>query len=130
MPINLRAGQQVRIEVARVGRVEGRLVIADDSALTLDRSAGPVQVRLLDIERLWVRGHSAGKGATIGAVVGVLAGVAGGLLLSTVACEPVDGGDCTAAEVAVVTGVLGGAGGAIVGAGIGLAIPVWRLRFP
>ena len=45
-------------------------------------------------------------------------------------CEPIDGGDCTAAEVAAVTGLIGGAGGAAVGLGVGFAIPVWRLRFP
>ncbi len=127
---SLRVGQQVRVDAAQIGRVEGQFVVANDNFLTLNQDAVAVQVRLPDIERLWVRGHATGKGALIGAGAGVLAGVVGGLLLSTVACEPVDGGNCTPAGVAMVTGLLGGTGGTVVGAGIGRAIPVWRLRFP
>jgi len=126
----MKVGQHVRVDVSQIGRVEGRFLVANGTTLTLARDDVPIQIRLPDIERLWVRGRATRKGAFIGAGVGVLVGIVGGLLISSVACEPIDGGDCTAAEVAAVTGLLGGAGGAVVGAAVGFAIPTWRLRFP
>lgn len=126
----LEPGQRVRLDVAHTGRVEGRFAFASDTSLTVALEEGTTVVRVPDIERLWVRGRATAKGALIGAGAGVLAGVVFGILISTVACEPVDGGNCTAAEVAALTGLLGGAGGAAVGAGVGFVIPVWRLRFP
>jgi len=126
----LELGQQVRLELTGNLRVEGRFALGSDTSVTLVRHDVPTQVRLPDVERLWVRGRATGRGALIGAGVGALAGILYGLLISEVACEPIDGGDCTAAEVAAVAGLLGGAGGALVGAGVGYAIPIWRLRFP
>ena len=126
----LRVGQQVRVDATQLGRIEGRLVAASSTTLTLARQNVPTQIGLPDIERLWVRGRATRKGTIIGAGVGTLVGIVGGLLISSLACEPIDGGDCTAAEVAAVTGLIGGAGGAAVGLGVGFAIPVWRLRFP
>jgi hypothetical protein len=127
---SLKPGQLLRIEGTPLGRVEGRLLGASGTTLTLSRDSTPTEIRLPDIERLWVRGRATGKGALIGAGVGIVAGAAYGLLIGSVACEPVDGGDCTSAQVAAVMGLIGGAGGAAVGAGVGYAIPVWRLRFP
>ena len=124
------AGDSVRLDVAGLGQVEGRFVVSNSTTLTLASRGASTQVRLADLERLWVRGRATRNGAVIGSVAGLVVGIVGGLLISGVACDPVDGGDCTAAEVATVTGLLGGAGGAAVGAGIGFAIPVWRLRFP
>jgi len=126
----VKPGQLLRVESAPLGRLEGRFVAMDVSTLTLTRDSTPTEVRLPDIERLWVRGRATGRGALIGAGVGIVAGAAYGLLIGSIACEPVDGGDCTSAEVAAVMGLLGGAGGAAVGAGVGYAIPIWRMRFP
>jgi len=126
----LRLGQQVRVDLTGNRQVEGRLALGSDTSLTLIRHDVPAKVRLPDVERLWVRGRATGRGALLGAGVGTLAGVLYGLLISDVACEPVDGGDCSTLEVAAVAGLLGGAGGAAVGAGIGSVIPIWRLRFP
>jgi len=126
----LKPGQLLRVEGARLGRLEGRFVAVDASTLTLTRDSTPTEIRLPDVERLWVRGRATGRGALIGAGIGIVAGAAYGLLIGSIACEPVDGGDCTSAEVAAVMGLLGGAGGAAVGAGVGYAIPIWRLRFP
>jgi len=127
---SLEVGQHVRLDITRSGRLEGQFAVSSDSSLTLVRHNAPTEVRLPDVERLWVRGRATGRGALIGAGVGAVAGVVYGLLISQVACEPVDGGDCTAAELAAIAGLLGGAGGAVVGAGVGFAVPVWRLRFP
>lgn len=126
----LEIGRMVRLEASQLGRVQGRLLVVTDSSLTLAWLETSLPVRLPHVERLWVRGRATGTGALIGAGVGVVVGAVFGLLIGQVACEPVDGGDCTAAQVAAVTGLLGGAGGAVLGAAIGFAVPSWRLRFP
>ena len=48
-------GQGVRIDAQRLGLVEGRFLSANGTALVLDPGDGPVQVRLPDIDRLWVQ---------------------------------------------------------------------------
>ena len=122
-------GQRVRVDVSQVGRLEGRFLVANGATLTLDRDDVPVQLRLPDIERLWVRGRSTRRGALVGALVGVAFGIWIGTEAADV-CD-IDGEPCfTTAEAAAVGGLLSGAGGAVVGAGIGFAIPTWRLRFP
>lgn len=126
----VRPGRQLRVDVLRLGRLHGRLVAADSTTLTLARGQSTIAVPLSEVDRLWVRDRATGKGALIGAGVGVAAGIVGGFLIGSIACEPVDGDDCTALGVAATAGFLGGAGGAALGAGIGLAIPIWRLRFP
>lgn len=126
----LTPGQRIRVDLRRAGRDQGRFVAANDTAVTLTRDGVSAALPLADLERLWVRGRATARGALIGGGAGALVGIVYGLLISQVACEPVDGGDCTAAEVALLTGALGGAGGAVIGAGVGYAIPIWRLRFP
>lgn len=123
-------GQRVRVEATRFGLLEGQFVSASHTDLVLRAEEETIEVRFHEIERLWVQGRSTRRGAILGASAGALFGVIGGLLIGSVACEPVDGGDCTKAEVAAVMGILGGAGGTVVGLGIGFAIPTWRLRFP
>lgn len=123
----LKVGQRVRLRVRRVGRVEGRYLFSSDTSLTLVQHDEPRHVRLPDVERLWVRGRSTGTGALVGGLIGLTAGAAYGFLIGEIACAETD---CTRAEVAAVVSLLAGAGGATVGAGVGFAIPKWRLRFP
>ena len=127
----INADAPVRLDASGLGRVQGRFIGSNSTSLTLSTGGGDsVQVPLADLERLWTRGRATRKGALIGSVGGALLGIVGGLLISEVACNPTDGGDCTAAEVAAATGLLGGVGGAVLGAWVGFAIPVWSLRFP
>jgi len=126
----LGAGDAIRLDVSRSGRVEGRFIVATATTLTLTSHDSRVLVPLPDIERLWVQARATRKGAVIGAGVGALIGIVGGLLIGGVACEPVDGGDCTPAQVAATVGILGGGGGAALGAGVGFAFLRWRPRFP
>jgi hypothetical protein len=125
----IEAGRQVRLDVAQMGLIEGRFLGADRTTLTLDRDGAPAQLQLGDIERVWERGRSTGRGAWIGAAVGVVAGVIVGVQLRGI-CKDDGIRTCTAGELAAVTGLVFGAGGAVVGAGIGFVIPTWRLRFP
>ena len=126
----VKVGESVRLDVARIGRMEGLFLAANDSMFVLARNGESAQVQLGDIERLWVRGRSTGRGAWIGAAVGVVAGVIFGVALGKAFCSDDDGTFCTPAGIGAVTGLLFGAGGTVVGAGIGYAIPTWRLRFP
>jgi len=126
----LEVGRRVRLDAAGLGRIEGRFLTLRGDLLAIDVEAQEREIRVREIQRLWVRGHSAKRGAVIGALVGGAAGVLGGLLIAEVACGPTDGGDCTTLEVASVFGLVAGGGGALLGAGIGLAIPSWKLRFP
>ena len=129
----VKAGELVRLDVVRIGRMEGPFLATNDSTFTLTRNGEPAQVQLGDIERLWVRGRSTGKGARIGALVGGVLGIAFGIWVAKTfsicgdyedePCVPTLGG-------AAVGGLVGGAGGGLLGAGIGFAIPTWRLRFP
>ena len=123
-------GDSVRLDAMRLGRVEGRFVASNAAILTLASHTIALEIPLDDVERLWVRGRATRKGALIGSIAGVVLGIVWGVAISEIACGPVDGGGCTAAEVAAVTGLLGAAGGAVIGFGIGFAVPTWRLRFP
>ncbi len=117
----LKVGQQVRLDVTRVGRVEGRFVLSSDTSVTLVQHELPTEVRLADVERLWVRGRATGTGALLGAGVGLLTGALYGLLVGEGVCG-IDA-DCTSAELAAAFGVVFGAGGAALGAGVGFVIP-------
>ena len=123
----VKVGESVRLDVLSIGRMEGRFLATNDSMFVLARNGESAQVQLGDIERLWVRGRSTGRGAWIGAAVGVVVGVIAGLVLVEAYCYD---DNCSDGEIVAVTGLVFGAGGTVVGAGIGFAIPTWRLRFP
>ena len=126
----LEAGQRVRLDVEGLGRVEGRFLMADEEAITF---AVGEPIRLPDINRLWERGRSTGRGARIGALVAGGIGIAFGFWLAGEVshCDADEPEPCiNRAEGAAGLGFLFGAGGAALGAGIGFVIPTWRLRFP
>ena len=58
----LEAGQSLRLDVAQMGRIEGRFLNADQGTLTLDRDGAPTEFQLGDIERnlSTTMGHSWG----------------------------------------------------------------------
>ena len=129
----VKAGELVRLDVARIGRMEGPFLATNDSMFILARNEEPAQARVGDIERLWVRGRSTGKGARIGALVGGVVGIAFGIWFANEVsnCGSYEDEPCIPWVAAAFTGgVVFGAGGALVGAGVGFAIPTWRLRFP
>ena len=126
----LEAGQRVRLQVEQLGRVEGRFLMADEEAMTF---AEGEPIGLPDINRLWVRRRSTGKGARIGALVGGAVGIVFGIWMAREVshCDAYEPEPCIpTAAGAALGGVVFGAGGTVLGAGIGFAIPTWRLRFP
>ncbi len=120
--------QHLRLEAGapRV-RFEGRYAGTADARLALATDGGVVHTRLAEIDRLWTRGRSTAKGALIGGVAGLVIGATYGALLSGVTCAE---SSCTTLGLAAAVGGIGAAGGAAVGALVGLAIPSWKLRFP
>ncbi|MEJ2343120.1 MAG: hypothetical protein P8Y10_13080 [Gemmatimonadales bacterium] len=65
--------------------------------------------------------------AVIGGVGGLVIGATYGALISDVTCAE---SSCTTLGLAAAVGGIGAAGGAAVGALVGLAVPSWKLRFP
>ena len=120
--------QRLRLEAGAPGvRLEGRYAGTVDGRLALVTDGGVVHTRLGEIDRLWTRGRSTAKGALIGGVAGLVIGAIYGALISEVTCAE---SSCTTLGLAAAVGGIGAAGGAAVGALVGLAIPSWKLRFP
>ena len=111
-------GQRVRITAPQLGisKYSGILVAVDGDTLTVDT----LRVALMNVTRLDVymgrKGH-AGTGAVVG---GLVVGVPFAILFAAV-CEGVDI-NCTGTGGAAVGFLMGGAAGALVGAGVGLLI--------
>ncbi len=122
------ADQRLRIEAGGPEmRLEGRYAGTADAGLALSTDSGIVHARLDEIDRLWTQGRSTAKGALIGGVAGLVIGATYGALISEVTCAE---SSCTTLGLAAAVGGVGAAGGAAVGALVGLAIPSWKLRFP
>jgi hypothetical protein len=124
----LHSDQLIRLEVGAPGlRLEGRYAGTADARLSLLTHDGIARTRLGEIDQLWTQGRSTAKGALIGGVAGLVIGAVYGALISEVTCAE---SSCTALGLAAAFGGIGAAGGAGVGALVGLAIPSWKLRFP
>ncbi len=119
----LGGGQRVRIRASRVGLVEGWVVSSSPNLVMLRTDGSRIEVPAPGVDSLWVRGGShAGRGALIGGAVAVA-----GIGLLAAALSGAEGFSAAAVPGAVV---VGGAGGALVGALIGAAFPRWQLRVP
>ena len=124
----LRPDERLRVQVAEAGTLlEGRFGGAAEGQLDLFTGVEERRLPVGEIERLWTRGNSAGRGAWIGALGGLVLGAAYGAAISEVTCAE---SSCTTLGLMAAIGGMGAAGGAAVGALVGLAIPSWRLRFP
>ncbi len=120
-------GSPIRVAFDRGNRLEGRLLAVGPDSLEISVDGVPAGVALDAIDRVWSRGRAVGRGTLIGGLAGFALGAAYGLLIGEIACSETD---CTRLEVGAVGGLVVGAAGAGAGALIGLAIPVWKRRFP
>jgi len=119
-------GQVVRVKTVGGSRFQTRLGDAPrDSVEALFALAGtPFQAERVD--SLWVRGHAIGTGAIIGAAVMTPVSFAFWWWF----CDAVsEGTGCDAWGTVTGLALIGGAGGALIGAGIGAVVPKWRLRY-
>lgn len=122
----LEPGQVVRVKTVGGSRFETRLGDApgDSVAALFALARTPFQVARVD--SLWVRGHAIGTGAIIGAAV--MTPVSFGFWWWF--CDAVsEGSGCDAWGTVTGLALLGGAGGALIGAGIGAVVPKWHLRY-
>lgn len=122
-------GDYVRLQLESGPRVEGQLAVNNTTSVTVSKDGVPVvEVPIPDIDGLWVRGRATGIGALIGGGVGVVFGVVAGSTIQQINCGETD--SCGDIGPKLLGGTIFGAGGALVGAGIGWLIPKWDQRFP
>jgi hypothetical protein len=120
--------REVRLSLQQT-RLIGRLTDVTEDRATVAESSGTRAIDLGAIDTIWVRRTAVGKGALIGGAIGAVGlGVFLGLLGDAL-CESTNCGNETLGAALIGVG-LGAAGGGLIGAGIGLAIPVWKRRFP
>jgi hypothetical protein len=123
---DLEPGQAVRVKTVGGSRFVTRLGHAprDSVAGLFARAETPFQAERVD--SLWVRGHAVGTGALVGAVVATPLAFAFWWWV----CDAVsEGSGCSSWGTVTGLALAGGAGGALVGAGIGAVVPKWRLRY-
>jgi hypothetical protein len=121
----LRDSQMVRLHTSALARREGRVLSRDVAEMILAQGASAaLNVPVTDVDSLWIRGTAWKTGAILGGAVGVTAMT---LLVAAPPCLE----NCEVTPGGVVAGYLIGlAGGALLGAGIGTIIPKWHRRLP
>ena len=102
-------------------KAQGPRVIAPAERTSLVAD-GELDRAVANIRRAWVRERATGTGAVIGGAVGLVAGVTYGLLITRPESSPCDADNCTRAGVTAVSGLLGTAIGAGLGAIVGTLI--------
>lgn len=124
----LETGERLRIQLLSGRTRDGRLAEVVPSGIVVASDGGSA-VSTHEIERLWSRGNHAGIGALVGGGAGLLTGAVFGAHLGDFACADIPSEDCTL-ELALALGGIGAAGGAGLGALVGLLIPRWDRRWP
>ena len=99
-------------------KAQGPRVIAPAERASLVAD-GELDRAVANIRRAWVRERATRTGAVIGGAVGLVAGVTYGLLITQPESSPCDADNCTRAGVTAVSGLLGAAAGAGLGAIVG-----------
>lgn len=118
----------IRVHRIGDGRIEGAFTRASATSLMLTGTTGALEYPVGTLDSLWVRGNSAKTGAIIGGISFAVAGMAYGYLVNEVGCKDEGGDPCP--EVIPLLGLAGAAGGGLLGALIGSAIPRWHRRVP
>ena len=122
----LKPGQMVRLRAHGGNRTESRVVSVrtESPALWLEGASAPYDGATID--SLWVRGRATATGAIVGAVVFGAATSGAGLAI----CKGLsESSSSCGSDTTVPLFLAGAAGGALIGAVIGSAIPKWRLRY-
>lgn len=117
----------IRVDAGDTRMVRGRFLRAATDTLFLNDDHIERGMPLSQIKGLWIQRHSSGTGALVGFLLGaVLGGVAVGGL-----CTGLNEGQSVGCTGPVIFGILAGGGaGALIGVGIGSAIPRWEKRCP
>jgi len=118
--------------VVRVTLTDGRMLtgrytpIGTDRIAVLAESGVSDTLSLAGIQALAVRGRHTRTGAIVGGAAGLAAGIFFGYVIGAVC----DAADCDRGRPYLLTIPLFGAGGTLLGAGIGAAIPKWKRVYP
>jgi hypothetical protein len=123
--VSLGAGRRILVKSGDGVRVQGVVLDANDSMLTIQTS-GPLTRRIPTpaIDSLWSsRGH-----ARTGMVVGMLAGVAAVIVTGPYHCSTFDTVTCVANAEQRAVGFI--VGGLLVGAIVGSRVRSWQIRYP
>jgi hypothetical protein len=115
----LQPGRQIRVHTSGLGRLQAPLINSSETTVSLRVGGSATDVQIAEIDSPWLQGNHAGTGAIVGAatfgVLGALAGYAiAGTAESPQRTGPTIGGLA-----------IGAAGGALLGAFIGLLSPKW-----
>lgn len=112
-------GATVRVSTLRRGRAEGEFLALDAAAVTLAVRGTSLRVPLAELDTLWTRHRSTGRGILLGAVVSAVA-------LSILACQP----SCDESGVLYPGLFITPLPGIVVGAVVGSRSIRWKRRYP
>jgi hypothetical protein len=107
-------------------RVEGRILALEGGPRLLRLEGIETPLAQGSIDSLWVRGRATKTGLIVGAAVG---GVSAFALAATICGVASEGQGCDVWGTVAAIGLGGAAGGALLGAAVGSAIPKWRWRY-
>jgi hypothetical protein len=119
---SLHDSQWVRLTTPGLGRSEGRLLARNATELILSPAPQPVRIPAAEIDTIWTRGSSTGTGLLVGALLGAALGAVAG---SSLGEADTDRGGFLALSIGA-----GAAGGGMLGALFGTAIPRWKRSYP
>lgn len=117
--------REVRIDTTDGERVRGYCAPVEATQLRVTLGTREQVVPFAEVESIWVLRRGSGRGAATGALIGALVVGGAGVLLSQGLCEF---GGCL--NETVMTGLAGGAAGAILGSVAGRGTQTWRRIYP
>lgn len=122
----LRSGAHLRVALAG-GLVNGRFASLTPSTLTIATDSGARAIPLQNITTVWERKRHGARGALIGGVIGAAAFTGFIHLMVSALCDSTEGCKDDHRRAWGYGIVLGGAGGGLLGAGIGSLFTRWEL---
>jgi len=110
--------------------VKGRFTSVTPSTLTIATDSGQRTIPLQNITTVWERKRHGARGALIGGVIGAAAFTGFIHLMVSALCDSTEGCQDDHRRAWGYGIVLGGAGGGLLGAGIGSLFTRWEQRAP
>ena len=121
---DVRTGTLLRVRAQRQN-VEGRYSGLSNDALVLGIDGNTRPIDFDDITDIWKRGSNWKRGAIIGGITGAVLVSAAVVTIGLAACEQPDGCRGDIPTLILFSSLVGGAGGALVGGGLGYLVKRW-----
>jgi hypothetical protein len=122
----LTPGQTVRVTTIGGSRFVTKLGVTSGDSPGPSFALADIPFEPARVDSLWVRGRAVGTGALVGAAVATPLSFA---FYGWICIMVAEGTGCDAWGNVAGLALATGAGGALVGAGVGALIPKWRLRY-